>query len=91
MSSCALRWAGASVALLTAVVVWAGLRASQRSAALPRNRRLEPQWHLADVESRLRRDRANGGGYARLPYALERKYPDANREWAWQFVFPGPG
>ncbi|NIR45256.1 MAG: integron integrase, partial [Gemmatimonadetes bacterium] len=29
--------------------------------------------------------------YARLPYALERKYPDANREWARQFVFPGPG
>jgi integrase len=23
-----------------------------------------------------------------LPYALERKYPNANREWAWQFVFP---
>ena len=23
-----------------------------------------------------------------LPYALERKYPNANREWAWQYVFP---
>jgi len=29
-------------------------------------------------------------GYATvyLPYALERKYPNANREWAWKFVFP---
>jgi len=27
-----------------------------------------------------------GGVY--LPYALERKYPNANREWGWQYVFP---
>ncbi|HEX9926285.1 MAG TPA: tyrosine-type recombinase/integrase, partial [Anaerolineae bacterium] len=23
-----------------------------------------------------------------LPYALARKYPKADREWAWQYVFP---
>jgi hypothetical protein len=23
-----------------------------------------------------------------LPYAIDRKYPNANREWIWQFVFP---
>ncbi len=23
-----------------------------------------------------------------LPYALDRKYPNANRDWVWQFVFP---
>jgi site-specific recombinase XerD len=23
-----------------------------------------------------------------MPYALERKYPNASREWAWQWVFP---
>jgi integrase len=23
-----------------------------------------------------------------LPYALERKYPNANRDWGWQWVFP---
>jgi integrase len=23
-----------------------------------------------------------------LPNALERKYPNANREWGWQYVFP---
>jgi hypothetical protein len=26
-----------------------------------------------------------------LPYALERKYPNASREWVWQFVFPSVG
>lgn len=23
-----------------------------------------------------------------MPYALERKYPNAEREWIWQYVFP---
>jgi integrase len=27
-------------------------------------------------------------GAVYLPYALERKYPNANREWGWQYVFP---
>ncbi len=35
--------------------------------------------HAADVE--------RGLGYADLPYALRRKYPNAERELAWQYVF----
>jgi site-specific recombinase XerD len=33
-------------------------------------------------------DLAEGYGAVYLPYALERKYPHANREWSWQYVFP---
>jgi integrase len=33
-------------------------------------------------------DLASGHGDVYLPYALERKYPHADREWIWQFVFP---
>ena len=29
-----------------------------------------------------------GAAHVYLPYALERKYPNANREWVWQYVFP---
>lgn len=29
-----------------------------------------------------------GYGAVYLPYALERKYPNANRAWIWQYVFP---
>jgi integrase len=29
-----------------------------------------------------------GFGEVYLPYALERKYPNAGREWGWQYVFP---
>jgi len=30
------------------------------------------------------------GGFGRvhLPYALNKKYPNADREWGWQYVFP---
>ena len=33
-------------------------------------------------------DLAAGFGRVHLPHALERKYPNANREWCWQYVFP---
>ncbi|HEX9188356.1 MAG TPA: integron integrase [Vicinamibacteria bacterium] len=36
--------------------------------------------HLADLEGQA--------GYVALPGALSRKYPNAHREWAWQWVFP---
>jgi integron integrase len=33
-------------------------------------------------------DLASGYGSVYLPYALERKYPRAHRDWNWQYVFP---
>jgi len=33
-------------------------------------------------------DLAAGAGWVELPHALSRKYPNAGREWAWQWVFP---
>ncbi len=29
-----------------------------------------------------------GFGQVYLPYALDRKYPNASREWGWQYAFP---
>ena len=34
------------------------------------------------------RDLAEGFGTVYLPHALARKYPKANRDWGWQYVFP---
>jgi integron integrase len=34
------------------------------------------------------KDLDTGYGEVYLPYALERKYRNANREWGWQYVFP---
>jgi integrase len=33
-------------------------------------------------------DLRQGRGDVELPYALARKYPNADREWGWQYVFP---
>lgn len=33
-------------------------------------------------------DLASGHGDVEMPYALARKYPKADYEWGWKFVFP---
>jgi integron integrase len=44
--------------------------------------------HLTYVSSIHLRDLREGFGKVNLPYALAKKYPKANTEWRWQFVFP---
>jgi integron integrase len=44
--------------------------------------------HLERVRELHRQDLAAGYGAVYLPYALERKYPGAARDWGWQYVFP---
>jgi len=46
------------------------------------------QEHLRRVKMLHDRDLANGHGEVYLPHALDKKYPNANREWSWQYVFP---
>jgi integron integrase len=50
---------------------------------------IEPlQNHLSKVKVRHEQDIEIGYGKANLPFALARKYPNANREFSWQFIFP---
>ena len=44
--------------------------------------------HLRDVWRLHQRDLREGAGRVVLPYALAREYPNADREWAWQWAFP---
>jgi integrase len=44
--------------------------------------------HLQRVKRLHEEDLAKGYGAVYLPYALARKYPNAEREWIWQYVFP---
>ncbi len=46
------------------------------------------QEHLQHVRLTHQLDLANGLGCVYLPAALARKYPNAAREWGWQYVFP---
>ena len=44
--------------------------------------------HLESVKRQHEADLARGLGRVVLPFALDRKYPNAPTEWGWQFVFP---
>lgn len=44
--------------------------------------------HLKKVRVLHQEDLKRGWGEVDLPFALERKYRNAAREWAWQYVFP---
>jgi len=46
------------------------------------------QQHFTQVKTIHEKDLAAGWGRVQLPDALERKYPNAPREWRWQWVFP---
>jgi integrase len=59
-----------------------------RVTMLPQPVKRPLQQHLQDVQGLHARDLAAGAGSVYLPYALERKYPHANRAWMWQYVFP---
>jgi integron integrase len=47
--------------------------------------------HLDKVKAQHTEDVANGRGEVELPFALDRKYPNAPFDWAWQYVFPAAG
>ncbi len=50
---------------------------------------IEPlKLHLAKVRALHREDLASGFGEVYLAFALAKKYPNAAREWGWQYVFP---
>jgi len=46
------------------------------------------QNHLSRVRVIHKQDLTQGYGEVYMPYALARKYPDAAKEWSWQYVFP---
>lgn len=47
--------------------------------------------HLAKVKAQHTEDVADGRGEVELPFALDKKYPNAPFEWGWQYVFPAAG
>src|SRR5262249_41203003 len=70
------------------ILVRDGKGAKDRVTMLPQTI-VEPlQRHLARVRDLHAEDWATGFGSVYLPSALERRYPNASREWMWQYIFP---
>ncbi len=71
-----------------AIVVRDGKGDQDRVTMLPESLIAPLQEHLQRVKRLHEEDLAKGYGAVYLPGALERKYPNADREWGWQYVFP---
>lgn len=70
------------------IVVRAGKGGKDRSTILPETGRSELRDHVRAAERLHQADRKAGLAGVWLPDALDRKYPNAAREWAWFWVFP---
>lgn len=72
----------------TQILVREGKGDKDRVTMLPQSLVAPLQTHLERVKALHQRDSEEGYGEVYLPYALDRKYPNAGREWGWQYVFP---
>jgi integron integrase len=70
------------------ITVRDGKGRKDRVTLLPQSLRGPLQEHLRRVRALHQKDLARGRGRVALPGALTLKYPNADREWGWQWVFP---
>lgn len=70
------------------IVVRQGKGKKDRTTLFPTCLKTPLRRQLRKSQARWEEDRAAGYGTASMPKALERKYPNAADEWAWQYVFP---
>ena len=70
------------------ILIRDGKGAKDRVTMLPMTLASLLQRHLQTVKALHDDDLQAGYGNVYLPNALERKYPNASREWGWQYVFP---
>ena len=70
------------------ILVRDGKGAKDRVTVLPERLGVPLREHLVRVRALHHADLAAGVAGVYLPFALARKYPNADREWAWQYVFP---
>jgi integron integrase len=70
------------------IIVRDGKGGKDRATVLPDTLKPAIQTHLDKVKALHENDLRLGFGRVYLPYALEKKYSNANHQWCWQYVFP---
>jgi len=70
------------------ILVRDGKGAKDRVTMLPQALREPLRLHLAVIFRQFQADLAQGMASVEMPFALARKYPNAEHEWGWQYVFP---
>ncbi len=76
---------------MKALTVRCGKGDKDRVTTFPPSLQAPLETHLKHVRIVHEGDIANGYGEVYLPHALVRKYPNAARQWQWQYVFPAQG
>jgi integron integrase len=70
------------------IIIREGKGEKDRATMLPASL-VQPLKHQIDFVRKIHeRDLAQGYGSVELPFALARKYPNADKEFAWQYIFP---
>ncbi|MGA9664896.1 MAG: integron integrase [Gallionella sp.] len=70
------------------IIVREGKGFKDRVTMLPEAVSTPLKAHPVKVRALHEEDLAQGYGEVYLPFALDKKYPNAGREWGWQYVFP---
>ena len=70
------------------VYIWDSKSQKDRIVPLPQRVKDDLIIHIQQVEKIHQEDLSKGFGYVNLPKGLERKFPNANREFKWQYLFP---
>jgi integron integrase len=70
------------------ILVRGGKGDKDRVTLLPASVKADLVRHLVAARRQHEADLCLNAGWVALPGALDRKYPNAGREWAWQWVFP---
>jgi len=70
------------------ILVRGGKGDKDRATVLPASVKADLARHRDAARRQHEADLRHSAGWVALPGALDRKYPNAGREWAWQWVFP---
>ncbi len=70
------------------LVVRSGKGDKDRRTILPESLKNDLIYHLGEIKSLYDQDRKNDIAGVWLPGALEKKYPNAGKEWGWFWLFP---
>lgn len=70
------------------IIVYDGKGGDDRITMLPDSMIVPLRRHLEQVKIIHQKDLSSGFGSVHMPFALERKYPSAHKQWAWQYAFP---
>ncbi|MBB6481993.1 integrase [Spirochaeta isovalerica] len=70
------------------ITVVMGKGNKDRQTMLPASVQDSLKKHLASVKALYNKDRINDNPGVQIPVSLKRKYPNADKEWGWYWVFP---